>query len=180
MTNKELAQQLWATASDASRSDAERVAALDELSLLKKRAKVGWGKLGLEDTDVGTMRVKIAQDAHAAAEAVLDDLVAETGTDPDVLKELMACGTAADPLDEQPAKPKPRQAAIAAASERGLISAEVRRLLEETDMPYCDIVDAVKALYPDARTTARSVASVASDMRKAGRAVSQRRREASK
>ncbi len=48
------------------------------------------------------------------------------------------------------------------------ISASVRRLLADPKLSYSDIVEIVKAAHPEAATTNRSVASVASVMRKGG------------
>ena len=48
------------------------------------------------------------------------------------------------------------------------IGALVAELLRDPDLSYAEIVDRVKAQFPDARTTARSVASVAVGLRKKG------------
>lgn len=58
---------------------------------------------------------------------------------------------------------------------RVTVGATVKRLLTETDLGYAEIVDRVLAEHPDARTTARSVASVASTLRKKGVDVPMRR-----
>lgn len=60
---------------------------------------------------------------------------------------------------------------------RGAIGALVIELLV-TDMPYADIVETVKAKYPMAKTTARSIASVAMDLRRDGIEVPSRRKPA--
>lgn len=62
-------------------------------------------------------------------------------------------------------------------SPRGAIGALVIKLLV-TDMPYEDIVKQVKETYPDAKTTARSIASVAMDLRRDGVPVPSRRKPA--
>lgn len=62
-------------------------------------------------------------------------------------------------------------------SPRGAIGALVIELLV-TDMPYEDIVERVRSTYPDARTTARSIASVAMDLRRDGVDVPSRRKPA--
>lgn len=62
-------------------------------------------------------------------------------------------------------------------SPRGAIGALVIELLV-TDMPYEDIVARVRSTYPDARTTARSIASVAMDLRRDGVDVPSRRKPA--
>lgn len=60
---------------------------------------------------------------------------------------------------------------------RGAIGQLVMDLLM-TEMPYGDMVVVVKAKYPSARTTTRSIASVAMDMRRAGEEIPSRRRVA--
>lgn len=60
---------------------------------------------------------------------------------------------------------------------RGAIGALVIELLA-TDMPYVDIVRQVRETYPSARTTARSIASVAMDLRREGIVVPSRRKPA--
>ncbi len=58
---------------------------------------------------------------------------------------------------------------------RGSINAMVKDLLADPDLSYDAIVDRVMAAHPDARTTARSVASTASVMRRKGENVRMRR-----
>lgn len=60
---------------------------------------------------------------------------------------------------------------------RGAIGALVIELLV-TDMPYVDIVRQVRETYPSAKTTARSIASVAMDLRRDGIVVPSRRKPA--
>lgn len=55
------------------------------------------------------------------------------------------------------------------------VGTTVKRFLTETDLRYAEIVDKVLEEHPDARTTARSVASVASTLRKSGLVVPMRR-----
>jgi hypothetical protein len=59
---------------------------------------------------------------------------------------------------------------------RGSINAMVKDLLADPDLSYEAIVDRVKAAHPGARTTARSVASTASVMRRKGETVPMRRK----
>lgn len=54
------------------------------------------------------------------------------------------------------------------------LTAFVKRLLIETTMDYAAVVERVRAAYPRAKTTARSVASTASVMRKSGLVVQKR------
>jgi hypothetical protein len=55
------------------------------------------------------------------------------------------------------------------------IGASVRRLLQDETLSYDDIVQMVKAAHPEAETTARSVASIASVLRSKGVDVPRRR-----
>lgn len=183
MNKLETALALWAVASDGGRAKPERIAALDELSMLKKRSKVSWSKLGREDTDVGNMRVQINQEPEPKPILVSDlaDVLEEaTGNKPKITSTADGCTVSVslkDPVIQAQAEgqPIPKAAAV-----RGLISAEVRRLLLASDAPYAELVLMVKAKFPEANTTARSIASTASEMRSAGKAVAQRRREAAK
>jgi hypothetical protein len=55
-----------------------------------------------------------------------------------------------------------------------------KKLLVETDQTYPEIVEAIKAKHPKAQTTARSVASIACNLRKKGIEVPMRRTSAKK
>lgn len=70
---------------------------------------------------------------------------------------------------EQPAEP---------VIPRGAIGAMSIELLTASDEPYESIVGKIKALYPTAKTTARSLASVAMDLRRDGVEVPSRRKPA--
>lgn len=61
------------------------------------------------------------------------------------------------------------------APDRGAVGRFVAELLSDPDLSYEAIVDRVKAAHPTARTTARSVASTASVMRRKGATVPLRR-----
>lgn len=61
---------------------------------------------------------------------------------------------------------------------RGAIGAMSIELLSGTDLPYDEIVARIKAEYPAAKTTARSLASVAMDLRRDGVDVPSRRKPA--
>lgn len=79
-------------------------------------------------------------------------------------------------LDEPaPAEAAPTATEVTEHEPRGAISASVRRLLLDPALSYADIVAMVRAAHPNAATTARSLASVACDMRKAGADVPHRR-----
>lgn len=61
---------------------------------------------------------------------------------------------------------------------RGAIGAMSIKLLTGSDEPYTDIVAKIVAKYPTAKTTARSLASVAMDLRRVGVEVPSRRKPA--
>lgn len=101
-----------------------------------------------------------------------------------------------DPLDDEtevPAEPVSQEAAPSDLSDvegrteepseapaipRGAIGAMSIELLSGTDLPYDEIVARIKAVYPTAKTTARSLASVAMDLRRDGVDVPSRRKPA--
>lgn len=64
----------------------------------------------------------------------------------------------ADPLDMGEAKPV----------QKPTIGALVARLVTESAMDYAQVVEEVLAAFPDAKTTARSVASTAARLRRTG------------
>lgn len=65
--------------------------------------------------------------------------------------------------------------AVARKSTENTIGASVRRLLQDETLGYDDIVRLVKAAHPEAETTPRSIASVASVLRRKGVEVPSRR-----
>jgi hypothetical protein len=70
---------------------------------------------------------------------------------------------------EQPSSDEPK-------SERGAIGRLVISLLVDTDDDYATIVGKVREAHPDAKTTARSIASIAADLRRDGVDVKSRRK----
>jgi hypothetical protein len=73
-------------------------------------------------------------------------------------------------------KKAPTGAAKKAAQAKGDgVGALARKLLVETDQGYPEIVEAIRAKFPEAKTTARSVASIACNLRKSGVDVPMRR-----
>ena len=84
-----------------------------------------------------------------------------------------------DPLDEKvAAKPKGGKAAAPAAEstpKQQSVGELIRELLTETDLEYSAILDRVRVAFPDAKTTVRSIASVACLARKKGLDVPKRR-----
>ncbi len=84
------------------------------------------------------------------------------------IDELKATIEAANPA-------RPVEEPVIQKSPRGAIGQKVMELLEKTSKSYSEIVDEVRGLYPDAKTTARSIASVAADMRRSGVNIPDRR-----
>jgi hypothetical protein len=73
-------------------------------------------------------------------------------------------------------KQAPTGAAKKAAPAKGDGIGELAsKLLVETDQTYSEIVEAIRSKFPKAKTTARSVASIACTLRKNGVAVPMRR-----
>lgn len=58
---------------------------------------------------------------------------------------------------------------------RGIIGNTVAEFVRLTDLPYAAIVAEVRKLYPNARTSRRSIASVAAELRRSGVEVPYRR-----
>lgn len=77
--------------------------------------------------------------------------------------------TSATEPAEQPSGDGPK-------SERGAIGRLVISLLVDTDDDYATIVGKVREAHPDAKTTARSIASIAADLRRDGVEVKSRRK----
>ena len=73
--------------------------------------------------------------------------------------------------NEAPAKAPTKKAAKAKSG----IGQMAQKLLVETDQGYAEIVAAIQAKHPDAKTTARSIASIACNLRKKGVEVPMRR-----
>lgn len=182
MTNKEKATGLMAQVLDRSRSDADRKADLAELAGIKKAAKTSWEKLGVSQA---------MYDREVAALAKREEMGLVCAEDFEMSEEELAA-QAPRPKDEEPAhdtatlaaavgdgpkapkakkEPKPKKE----GDNRGLISEMIRELLTTTDEPYSAIVEAVCKKHSHATTTTRSVASVASDLRRAGKTVAIRR-----
>lgn len=168
MTRKEQALQALAIARDENSAMSIRDKAIKELFSIKKAAKMSFEKFIGEDTTELT-QLEASLDWKACCE--------EADNKADAALEVE---------DEKPKPAAPIVAQVAAAikkpakkkvdTNRGKITELCRTLLLEGDAPYAEIVATVIAKYPEAQTTARSVASIASDMRKAGKIVSMRRK----
>lgn len=84
----------------------------------------------------------------------------------------------AQELSERSGQTEARAAATEEADDRPeTVGRLVERLLlaDEGSLSYADVVEEVRRRFPDAKTTRRSVASVAADMRKRGVEVPKRR-----
>jgi hypothetical protein len=189
MSKIETAKGLTAIALNPSNPAKQRLDALLEASKLRAEMKVGWQRLTPDGGPVvsavleAELRRLVAKDEQAdkaldEIPADVEALISDGNDDEPEGNELADAGDPPPgigvPVETTP-KRKPKADAKPKDSERGKISALVRELLLGTDLPYADIVSRVKAEHPEAKTTARSVASVASDLRTAGQAVSVRR-----
>jgi hypothetical protein len=206
MTNKEKAQALWDIVSDGGRGRGERQAAAAELLDLKAKAKTTLVKLGLPDyaqeqclglmgpepttthqlgggttieTNIPGFNPTAALDEFEATEEELsaqklrpthDEATEEPHGHEVLITDDFVLPDDGEVADEAVAEAK--------AEERGLITALVKRLLQETELGYAEIVAKVRTAFPTAATTTRSVASTASEMRAKGLAVPTRRRAA--
>ena len=80
------------------------------------------------------------------------------------------------PEQEQSVDEKIRNAKVTGPARMGTIGELVHELLLDVDNTYVEIVALVRERFPDAKTTARSVASVAAVLRKKGAQVPARRK----
>lgn len=78
--------------------------------------------------------------------------------------------------DEPSTGPKPKREKRPADPNRGAIGRLVNELLVDTELGYDEIEARVKEAHPDAKTTRRSIASVAADLRRDGVDVKSRRK----
>lgn len=150
MSKTQEARDALAIALDAERTPEERSAALGAANELRKELSIGWGKLGApEGFDFKALDEELRGAIEAAQQAE---------------------GDAEKPLEsaEQPSE-QPK-------ADRGGIGRLVNLLLTTTDLDYASIVARVKGQYSEAKTTARSVASVAADLRRDGVDVPSRRK----
>ncbi len=122
---------------------------------------------------------------------VHNDLAKQKGADalqswkrakPELIGRIVALGTV--PADEtapevtEEAETLDQEADGASEQPKITIGAVVQELLMDVDNAYVEIVAEVKRRFPDAKTTARSVASVAATLRKKGVDVPTRRKAA--
>lgn len=170
MSKTEDAQALVALGTDGARPAAERLSALEAANGMRRELKVGWAKLGAPEgfnfgaelEDLRAAAASEAQDLGDAEKPQADDDSSGQVIDPNVGDH------GSEPLSDEEL-PEPKR-------DRGGIGRLVNLLLTTTDDDYKTIVAKVKAAHPEAKTTARSVASVAADLRRAGADVPTRRR----
>ena len=167
------------------RPAAERLEALQAANLVRKDMKVGWAKLGFvpEGFNMADALGTLQDEAKAQAEAAALHVKDHGDTD---AKQTKLAGDAEKPTTEQPLRyndpATEDNTGIVPAdeppakTERGGIGRLVNELLVDTDDDYATIVAKVVARFPEAKTTARSVASVAADLRRDGVDVKTRRK----
>ena len=155
MSKTQEAKDLLAYALDEVRVPKDRLKALEDANVLRRELSIGWAKLG-------------APEGFNMA-ATIEDLRELIAKPVEPAQEPQAEGDKETPLESEPTPPK---------KDRGGIGRLVNELLVDTDLDYKAIVEKVKENFPDAKTTARSVASVAADLRRDGVDVKARRKPA--
>ena len=110
------------------------------------------------EADVRRLLTCVSEDAQTVPTDAQDEAEAD-------VRGFPICASEDAPIAPVDAKETPR----------GAIGVMVMDLLQ-TDATYPEVVEAVRRAYPTARTTARSVASTAMDLRAAGLDIPSRRR----
>ena len=110
--------------------------------------------------------------AQIATDAIARGEVPEAPEDAEPTED----GADGAPEQEPSIDDKIRNAKVTGPERMGTIGELVHELLMDVDLTYLEIVALVKEKFPDARTTARSVASVAATLRRKGAAVPTRRK----
>jgi len=111
-------------------------------------------------------------EVKALGDAQTDKPKAEATEDAEPTKD----ETVGRPEQEPSVDEKIRNAKVTGPERKGTIGELVHELLMDETLDYVTIVDRVMAKFPDAKTTARSVASVAAVLRKKGAEVPKRRK----
>ncbi|CUH66527.1 hypothetical protein TG4357_02465 [Thalassovita gelatinovora] len=114
----------------------------------------------------------IVVEVKALGDAQTDKPKAEATEDAEPTKD----ETVGRPEEEPSVDEKIRNAKVTGPERKGKIGDLVHELLMDETLDYVTIVDRVMAKFPDAKTTARSVASVAAVLRKKGAEVPKRRK----
>ena len=159
-----------ATAPDGSQHTRKTTAATPTPSCPRTTGPRGWTAVGFcGRADLAQKK----QGEHPGSIVVECDVLGDRA--PDMLRRRPP-KTRRAPTTSRTARPNPRPKRTVVRSPRPTISALVKRLLMDETLDYQEIVDQVLAEFPAAKTTARSVASVAAIMRKKGVEVPLRRK----
>lgn len=113
----------------------------------------------------------VVVEVKALGDMQTDKPKAETAEDAEPTKNV----TIEAPEKEPSVDEKIRNAKVTGPERKGTIGELVHELLMDETLDYVTIVDRVMAKFPDAKTTTRSVASVAAVLRKKGAEVPKRR-----
>lgn len=186
MNKTEELKKLIVQATDTSMQPQSRLEALHGADTIRKGLKIGWVKFGVDFVTLQTEIQALVNQAEGIEPLTDAEVQPEPPPAPIITDPKVEIGEKASALADEITevlKPKPKAApkapkASTADPERGKLSAFVRNLLSTTDLPYSEIVSKTLRMFPNATTTTRSVASVASDMRKKGETVAMRRVEA--
>ena len=129
------------------------------------------------EAEGGTVEQPTAEDPHAASNELIANAIAN---DPELAAMAKADEPAASDLSDVEGRTEeaPEDAPAEPLIPRGAIGAMSIELLTASDEPYESIVGKIVARYPTAKTTARSLASVAMDLRRDGVEVPSRRKPA--
>ena len=114
----------------------------------------------------------VVVEVKALGDAQTDKPKAEAAEDAEPTKD----ETIEAPEPEPSVDEKIRNAKVMGPERKGTIGELVHELLMDETLEYVAIVDRVMAKFPDAKTTTRSVASVAAVLRKKGAEVPKRRK----
>jgi hypothetical protein len=174
MSKTQEAKDLLVLALNVESPAKDRLAALLAANELRKELSIGWGKLGSpEGFNMGaTLEELREQAAQKEAEGDQEKPLDGEPTPPEGQTD--GTGMSSSEVPEGVIQPQ----ADVPKTDRGGIGRLVNLLLTTTDADYASIVASVKEKFPEAKTTARSVASVAADLRRDGVDVKTRRKAA--
>lgn len=132
------------------------------------------GRLDLAQKKQAEHPGSIVVEVQVLGDAQTDKPKAEAAEDAEPTKD----ETEEAPEQEPSVDEKIRNAKVTGPERKGTIGELVYELLMDETLDYVAIVDRVMAKFPDAKTTTRSVASVAAVLRKKGTPVPTRRKSA--
>lgn len=184
----ENAKELIAIALDEDRGGLERLESFEMADSMRKSLKIGWSKLGATVEQVEELKKTLPELAELEkAERELEEAEAdkpeETASEDQneaSPAENEASEAVAEPDNSTNAKARATAKAKKAKAEgadkvRGALTRLVESMLMDAEITYLDIIHAVLAEFPEANTSARSIASVAAGMRRKGIEVPMRR-----